>query len=82
MYAFAQLKAFNASSVKIGLHIAALRRRWFMALSNSELVTDTLSESSERGQSGMAPVSTLALGAGSAVRLMGVCPVRSPDIVW
>ena len=56
-------QALNASSVKLGSRIAALRRKRFMALSTSELVTDTLSESSERGQSGIAPVSILALEA-------------------
>ena len=81
MYASAELKALNASSVKLGSRIAALRRRWFIALSTSELVTDTLSESSERGQSGIAPVSTLALEAGSGVGLVDICPTVSPDTV-
>ena len=81
MYASAKLKALNASSVKLGSCIAALRRRWFIALSTSELVTDTLSESSEKGQSGIALVSTLALEAGSGVGLVDVCPATSPDTV-
>ena len=81
IYASAELKAVNASLVKLGSRIASLRRRWFMALSTSELVMDTLSESSESGQSGMAPISTLALEVGCGVGLMDVCLVRSPDIV-
>ena len=81
MYASAELKELNASSVKLGSHIAALRHRWFMALSTSELVTDTLSESSERGQSAIAPALALALEVGSGVGLLDICPATPPDTV-
>ena len=61
--------------------MAALQRRWFMALSTSEFMTDTSSESYGVGQSGVTPVSASVLKAGSGTWLVEVWPVGSPDIV-
>ena len=55
MYASPELKALKASSENLGSRKTALQRRWFMALSTSELVTDIFSEPSAEGQSGVVP---------------------------
>ena len=72
MYASAELKALNASSVKLGSRKTALRRRWFMTLSTSEFVTDTSPDSSAKGQSGFTPVSAPIFKTGSGTWLLGV----------
>ena len=55
-----------------GSRKTALQRRWFMALSTSELVTDIFSEPSAEGQSGATPISGPVSSAGTESWLSGV----------
>ena len=52
-----------------------------MALSTSELVTDTSSESSAGGQSGVAPASAPVFTAGFESWLREVRPLDPPDTI-
>src|SRR4051812_10145973 len=80
-YASPELKAFKASWEKQASRRTVRRRLWFMALSTSELVADSLSASSDGGASGACLVLPSASGPGLGVWLVEAQLATSPDIV-
>ena len=81
MYASPELKASNASWEKQASRRTVRRRLWFMALSTSELVADSLSASSVGGASGARLVFTSASGPSFGAWLVEARLAASPDIV-
>ena len=75
-----ELKASNASWEKQASRRTVRRRLWFMALSTSELVADSLSTSSIRGASGARLVLASASGPGVGAWLVEAQLATSPDV--
>ena len=80
-YASPELKASNASWEKQASRRTVRRCLWFMALSTSELVADSLSASSVGGASGARLVFTSASGPSLGAWLVEARLATSPDIV-
>ena len=80
-YASPELKAFNASWEKKASRRTVQRSLWFMALSTSELVADSLSASSVGGASGTRLVFASAFGPGIGAWLVEARLATPLDIV-
>ena len=75
------MKASSASWEKQASRRTVRRRLWFMALSTSELVADSLSASSVGGASGARLVFASASGPGVGTWLVEARLATSPDVV-
>ena len=75
------MKASNASWEKQASRRTVRRRLWFMALSTSELVADSLSASSVGGASGARLVFASASGPGVGTWLVEARLATSPNVV-
>src|SRR3954470_21841037 len=80
-YASPELKASNASWDRQASRRTVWRRLWFMALSTSELVADSLSASSVGGASGARLMFASASGPGFEAWLVEARLAASPGIV-